>query len=183
MGCHVNGGPSLSFVGIREHQNDCRASSRRKCRQPRPPPPSHLTLPPLEKASGPPVPNDPIIKAERNRAQSRRLVRGGGGGDGDEGDDDDYFDEGDDEEGDDGFMAVRSTVPETYNREAIQAVMAEWYKTLADLPAGLRMAIEMGMVSCSQLVRFMSVDVRPSMVRAVSRSMFERSRKIGRAHV
>jgi len=98
------------------------------------------------------------------------IKNGGGGGDGDEGDDDDYFDEGDDEEGDDGFMAVRSTVPETYNREAIQAVMAEWYKTLADLPAGLRMAIEMGMVSCSQLVRFMSVDVRPSMVRAVSRS-------------
>jgi len=99
-----------------------------------------------------------------------KINNGGGGGDGDEGDDDDYFDEGGDEDGDDGFLATRSALPETYNREAIQAVMAEWYKTMADLPVGIRMAIEMGMVSCSQLVRFMSVDVRPSVVRAVSRT-------------
>ena len=38
------------------------------------------------------------------------------------------------------------------------------------------MAIEMGIVSSSQLVRFMSVDVRPSVVRLVSRSTPPRCR-------
>ena len=57
-----------------------------------------------------------------------------------------------------------------YERDAINAVMQEWFKTLTTLPAAIRMAIEMGIVSSSQLVRFMSVDVRPSVVRLVSRS-------------
>ena len=57
-----------------------------------------------------------------------------------------------------------------YERDAINAVMQEWFKTLTTLPAAIRMAIEMGIVSSSQLVRFMSVDVRPSVVRMVSRS-------------
>jgi hypothetical protein len=48
-------------------------------------------------------------------------------------------------------------------------VLEEWFKTLTDVPAAIRMAIEMGIVSSSQLVRFMSVDVRPSMVRSVAR--------------
>ena len=56
-----------------------------------------------------------------------------------------------------------------YERDAINAVMQEWFKTLTTLPAAIRMAIEMGIVSSSQLVRFMSVDVRPSVVRLVSR--------------
>ena len=51
-----------------------------------------------------------------------------------------------------------------YERDAINAVMQEWFKTLTTLPAAIRMAIEMGIVSSSQLVRFMSVDVRPSVV-------------------
>ena len=59
---------------------------------------------------------------------------------------------------------------ETYDRNAINAVLEEWFKMLGDVPAAIRMAIEMGIVSSSQLVRFMSVDVRPSVVRAVSRS-------------
>ena len=57
-----------------------------------------------------------------------------------------------------------------YERDAINAVMGEWFKTLTSLPAAIRMAVEMGIVSSSQLVRFMSVDVRPSVVRAVSRA-------------
>lgn len=59
---------------------------------------------------------------------------------------------------------------ESYDRNAINAVLEEWFKTLGDVPAAIRMAIEMGIVSSMQLVRFMSVDVRPSVVRAVSRS-------------
>jgi hypothetical protein len=99
-----------------------------------------------------------------------KINNGGGGGDGDEGDDDDWFDEedGDGEEG--GYISLREGIPETFEREAIQAVLAEWFKTIASLPAGLRMAVEMGVVSSAQLVRFMSVDVRPSVVRIVSRS-------------
>jgi hypothetical protein len=49
-------------------------------------------------------------------------------------------------------------------------VLQEWFRTLTDVPYAIRMAIEMGIVSSMQLVRFMSVDVRPSIVRAVSRS-------------
>ena len=98
------------------------------------------------------------------------IKNGGGGGDGDEGDDDDYFDEGDDEGGDDSFLTTRSPIGETYERDAINAVLQEWFRTLTDVPYAIRMAIEMGIVSSMQLVRFMSVDVRPSIVRAVSRS-------------
>jgi len=98
------------------------------------------------------------------------IKNGGGGGDGDEGDDDDYYDEGDDEEGDSNFLTTRAPLGEMYERDAINAVMQEWFKTLTSLPAAIRMAVEMGIVSSSQLVRFMSVDVRPSVVRAVSRS-------------
>lgn len=98
------------------------------------------------------------------------IKNGGGGGDGDEGDDDDYYDEGDDEDGDSNFLTTRAPLGEMYERDAINAVMQEWFKTLTTLPAAIRMAIEMGIVSSSQLVRFMSVDVRPSVVRLVSRS-------------
>merc|ERR1712224_1149766 len=83
-----------------------------------------------------------------------KINNGGGGGDGDEG----------------GYISLREGIPETFEREAIQAVLSEWFKTIASLPAGLRMAVEMGVVSSAQLVRFMSVDVRPSVVRVVSRS-------------
>mmetsp|Transcript_5869 Transcript_5869/g.14910 ORF Transcript_5869/g.14910 Transcript_5869/m.14910 type:complete len:522 (+) Transcript_5869:208-1773(+) len=98
-----------------------------------------------------------------------KVNNGGGGGDGDEGDDDDYYEEGDEEEGDNNFLTTRDPVAESYERDAIKAVMSEWFKTLGDVPAAIRMAIEMGIVSSGQLVRFMSVDVRPSAVRAVSR--------------
>ncbi|CAL6355055.1 unnamed protein product [Bathycoccus prasinos] len=76
--------------------------------------------------------------------------------------------DGDGDEG--GYISLREGIPETFEREAIQAVLSEWFKTIASLPAGLRMAVEMGVVSSAQLVRFMSVDVRPSVVRVVSRS-------------
>lgn len=99
-----------------------------------------------------------------------KINNGGGGGDGDEGDDDDWFDEEDGDGDEGGYISLREGIPETFEREAIQAVLSEWFKTIASLPAGLRMAVEMGVVSSAQLVRFMSVDVRPSVVRVVSRS-------------
>ena len=98
------------------------------------------------------------------------IKNGGGGGDGDEGDDDDYYDEGDEDGEGDSFISTRAPLEERYDRNAINAIMEEWFKTLTTLPAAIRMAIEMGIVSSSQLVRFMSVDIRPSVVRAVSRS-------------
>jgi len=100
-----------------------------------------------------------------------KNINNGGGGDGDDGDDDDYFDD-DDEEGEDDnsmFSRRRGQIPECFDRITIEAVLAEWYKTLYSLPSGLRMAVEMGLVSSAQLVRFISVDARPSLVRAVSR--------------
>ena len=45
--------------------------------------------------------------------------------------------------GEDGFLSLREALPEQFDRAAIEAVLAEWFKTLADLPAGLRMAVEM----------------------------------------
>ena len=48
-----------------------------------------------------------------------------------------------DQGGEDGFLSLREALPENFDRAAIEAVLAEWFKTLADLPAGLRMAVEM----------------------------------------
>ena len=45
------------------------------------------------------------------------------------------------------YISLREGIPETFEREAIQAVLSEWFKTIASLPAGLRMAVEMGVVS------------------------------------
>ena len=98
-----------------------------------------------------------------------KINNGGGGGDGDEGDDDDYFEEGDDDDGEEGFFSTRAAIGETFDRKAIQAVLSEWFKKMESLPGGIRMAVEMGIVSSLALVRFMTVNVRPSVVRAVSR--------------
>lgn len=64
---------------------------------------------------------------------------------------------------------VRNVLPELFDRASIDAVLQEWAKTIADLPAGLRMAVEMGLVSSLQLARYVSVDSRPTLVRAISR--------------
>jgi hypothetical protein len=103
---------------------------------------------------------------------------GGGGGDDGGGDDDDYFGEGDGEGdgqggggggGGDGFF--RTAVPELYDRLTIAAVLQEWYRTIAELPLFIRRAVEMGLFSSAQLVRFLSIDVRPNMTRAVTRAL------------
>jgi hypothetical protein len=107
----------------------------------------------------------------------KNIHNGGGGGDGDGGDDDDYFGGEGDGEGDgqggggggDGFF--RTALPELYDRLTIGAVLQEWYKTIADLPLFIRRAVEMGLFSSAQLVRFLSMDVRPNVTRAVTRTL------------
>lgn len=114
----------------------------------------------------------------------KNLHNGGGGGDGDGGggDDDDYFGQGDgdgDGEGGGGDGArrlgvlalLRSAVPELFDHLSIRAVLAEWYRVLADLPLAIRQAVEMGLFSSAQLTRFLSMDVRPNAARAASRAL------------
>ena len=105
--------------------------------------------------------------------------RSGGGGGDDGGDDDDYFGGEDDGEGGDGngkgrgegFGLMRALIPEAYDKLSIAAVFAEWMRTVADLPLIIRRAVEMGLFSSAQLVRFFSMDVRPSIARTVSRNL------------
>ena len=68
-----------------------------------------------------------------------KIFNGGGGGD-DGGDDDDYFDDDFGEEGDgdgDGNF-FRVALPELYDQITLNAVLAEWFRTVADLPLVLR---------------------------------------------
>jgi hypothetical protein len=99
------------------------------------------------------------------------IFNGGGGGD-DGGDDDDYFDEfgdGDDNGGDGGFF--RMEIKDNYTLEAINAVLSEWYRTFETLPLILRQAVQMGLFSSQQLVRFCAMDNRPTITRTVQRSL------------
>ncbi len=87
------------------------------------------------------------------------------------GDDDDYFNF-DDEGGDgDADRFFRTVIKQLYTPEAINAVLQEWFRTLATLPAIIRQSVELGLFSSAQLVRFLSMDVRPGMTRAVTRSL------------
>jgi hypothetical protein len=115
----------------------------------------------------------------------KNLHNGGGGGDGGDGggDDDDYFGQGDGDggEGGDGqggaarrlgvLALLRAAVPELFDHLSIRAVLAEWYRVLADLPLAIRQAVEMGLFSSAQLTRFLSMDVRPNAARAASRAL------------
>ena len=99
----------------------------------------------------------------------------GGGGDDDGGDDDDYgngFGEGGDDGEGDGFF--RAVLQQLYNPEALKAVLTEFSMTMADLPAMLRQSVEMGLFSSAMLHTFLTTDVRPSLTRAVTRSMPQR---------
>ena len=96
----------------------------------------------------------------------------GGGGDDDGGDDDDYgngFGEGGDDGEGDGFF--RAVLQQLYNPEALKAVLTEFSMTMSDLPAMLRQSVEMGLFSSAMLHTFLTTDVRPSLTRAVTRSM------------
>lgn len=101
----------------------------------------------------------------------KSVFNGGGGGGDDDDDDDDYYDDGEDGDGDgdDGFF--RKVLPQLYDRVTISAVLEEWFRSFTDLPIILRRAVEMGLFSSAQLVRFCSMDVRPGLFRNVSRKL------------
>ncbi|XP_020576157.1 protein RETICULATA-RELATED 1, chloroplastic [Phalaenopsis equestris] len=103
----------------------------------------------------------------------KKNFHGGGDGGDDDGDDDDYFDDFDDgDEGDEGgWFRRRIVIKEFFDRKFIDAVFNEWYKTMADLPGGLRQACEMGLLSSAQLVRFLSINARPTTSRLISRAL------------
>lgn len=99
-----------------------------------------------------------------------KILHNGGGGDDDGGDDDDYFSPGG-EGGDDGDGFFKGTLRELYDQESIKAVLQEWGRTIQDIPLIIRQSAEMGLFSSAQLVRFMSMDVRPNMTRAATRAL------------
>lgn len=49
--------------------------------------------------------------------------------------------------------------------------MQEWCKTMSNLPAGLRQAYEMGLVSSAQMVRYLAIFARPTHSRSFSRAL------------
>jgi len=49
--------------------------------------------------------------------------------------------------------------------------LSEWFRTMGDLPVILRQAVQMGLFSSQQLVRFCRMDNRPGVARTVARSL------------
>ena len=111
--------------------------------------------------------------------------RNGGGGDGGGGDDDDddFFGEDDGEGGDGGGGAGwgawgggrnpfwRAVLAQLYDPGSLAAVMAEWGRAAADLPAALRASVGLGLFSSAELIRFLAMDVRPGAVRSLTRAL------------
>ena len=115
---------------------------------------------------------EPRVDNSGGGGNNGKNIFNGGGGDGDDSDDDDYFDEFGDGDGDgDGDDFFRTVVQQLYTKEAIDAVLQEWFRTVTDLPAIIRQSVQMGLFSSAQLVRFLSMDVRPNVTRAVTRTM------------
>ncbi|KAL6592899.1 hypothetical protein ACP70R_049195 [Stipagrostis hirtigluma subsp. patula] len=100
----------------------------------------------------------------------KRIGHGGGDGGDDDGDDDDYFDDFEDGDEESGFFKRRIVIQELFNRDFVDAVLQEWYKTMSNLPAGLRQAYEMGLVSSVQMVQYLSIFGRPTKARYFSRA-------------
>lgn len=50
-------------------------------------------------------------------------------------------------------------------------MLAEWFRTFTDLPAIIRQSVQLGLFSSAQLVRFLSMDVRPNITRRVTRTL------------
>ena len=71
----------------------------------------------------------------------------------------------------DGEGFFRKVVKELYDLDAINAVLAEWFMTIADMPLILRDAISRNHFSSAALVRFLSMDMRPNTTRFVARSL------------
>ncbi|CAN1143289.1 Protein RETICULATA-RELATED 1, chloroplastic [Linum perenne] len=102
------------------------------------------------------------------------INNGGGDGGDDDGDDDDYFDDFDEdgEEGEEGGLFRRRRVfEELFDKKFVDAVLNEWQKTMMDLPAGIRQAYEMGLVSSTQMVKVLAINARPTTTRFISRTL------------
>lgn len=100
----------------------------------------------------------------------KSIFNGGGGGDDGSDDDDEYnFEDGDGDDSTDAFF--RKVIGQLYTPEAINAVLQEWFRTIGDLPAIIRQSVQLGLFSSAQLVRFLSMDVRPNVTRAVTRTL------------
>jgi hypothetical protein len=55
-----------------------------------------------------------------------------------------FGEDGDDDDGDDGGLFGRRLVlPEIFDRKIVAAVLQEWFKTINDLPSGIRQAVEL----------------------------------------
>ena len=65
--------------------------------------------------------------------------------------------------------AISDGRPPVVRRMAIEAVLSEWMRTVGSLPLIMRQAVEMGLFSSAQLVRFCAMDNRPNVTRTVSR--------------
>lgn len=68
-------------------------------------------------------------------------------------------------------LPCRAVIEQLYTPEAINAVLQEWGRSVGSLPAIIRQSVQLGLFSSAQLVRFLSMDVRPSMTRTVTRSL------------
>ena len=68
-------------------------------------------------------------------------------------------------------IRLLSRATSTARRAAIEAVLSEWFRTMGDLPIILRQAVEMGLFSSQQLVRFCRMDNRPGVARTVARTL------------
>ena len=60
--------------------------------------------------------------------------------------------------------------------------MAEWGRTIQDIPAFIQQSVQLGVYSSAQLMRFMTLDVRPNMTRAASRLLPASVRPVPRLH-
>ena len=116
--------------------------------------------------------NEPKVDNSGGGGNIGKNIFNGGGGDGDDGDDDDYSEGFGDGDGDDSVdKFIRTVIQQLYTKEAVEAVLQEWFRSIVDLPAIIRQSVAMGLFSSAQLVRFLSMDVRPNVTRAVTRTM------------
>eukprot|EP00892_Ulva_mutabilis_P004490 jgi/Ulvmu1/2412/UM133_0013.1 len=100
-----------------------------------------------------------------------KKIHNGGGGGGDDDDDDEYFEEGDGEDPDDGKWWHRVPLDKLYDAATVRAVLSEWCTTVETLPAFLRMLASMQYYSSAQWVRYLTIQDRPNMFRALERTL------------
>ena len=97
-----------------------------------------------------------------------KIISFGGDGGDDGGDDDDYFKPGGSDDGDGDIIRP---LQELYDPKALAAVLAEWGRTIADIPLFIQQSVQLGAYSSAQLMRFMTMDVRPNVTRTATRML------------